>query len=188
MAPDLWRSYKSLRNLLFTTPRPHTNSENVSSLPQPYAKLRAPRAQLDGVTPAVLRLPDGQRTSGHLHVLSTGGGLLSLPNPLLQGSQVKLMFLTGAGSVLGGAEMLTPVNHNQQAFRFVSLAPNDQRRVRATIDRSRSANAAESQWIEKLRAAGSRNQYSRQRFVKLFAGVAGLVTLGLAAGAIYFFR
>jgi len=37
------------------------------------------------------------------------GGLLSLPSPIDQGSQVKLMFLTHTGAVLGAAEMLSPV-------------------------------------------------------------------------------
>ncbi len=160
----------------------------MSSLPQPYAKLRAPRAHLDGVTPAVLRLPDGQRASGRLQVLSTGGGLLALPNPLLQGSQVKLMFLTGAGSVLGGVEMLSPLNGTQQPFRFTSLATDDRRRIRATIDLTLPQNNAESLWIEKLRAAGANRDVSRKRFVKVFAGLAGLITLGLAAGAIYLLR
>ncbi len=39
------------------------------------------------------------------------------------------MFLTGAGSVLGGAEMLRPVTNALQPFRFISLAAEDHRRL-----------------------------------------------------------
>jgi len=161
----------------------------MSSLPQPYDQLRAPRVHLDGVIPAVLRFADGQRTSGRLEVLSTHGGLLSLSNPLTKGSQVKVMFLTGAGSVLGGAEMLSPVNRSQQAFRFVSLAADDARRIHETVRASLPFQSdAELQWIEKFRAAAAGQQEKRDWLPKLFAGIAGLVMIGLAAGAMYFFR
>jgi hypothetical protein len=41
--------------------------------------------------------------------------------PLQTDTQVKLMFVTPTGPVLGTAEMLNPVSWNQQPFRFVGL-------------------------------------------------------------------
>ena len=159
----------------------------MSGLPQLYSKQRAPRAHLAGVTPAVLRFPDGRRTSGQLQVLSTTGGLLSLSDPLDQGSQVKLMFLTGAGSVLGGAEMLSPVAGTLQPFRFTSLADDDQRRLGATIRASLPQDDVEPQWIEKFRAASVHRNSTQKRLAKLLVGAVGLVTL-CVAGAIYLLR
>jgi len=157
----------------------------MSCLPQLYSKMRAPRAHLAGVTPAVLRFADGRRTSGNLQVLSVTGGLLSLSDPLVQGSQVKLMFLTGAGSVLGGAEMLSPVAGTLQPFRFTSLAADDQRRLGATIQASLPQDNAEPLWIEKFRAASVHQNATQKWLLRLFVGAVTL--LGLA-GAIYLLR
>jgi hypothetical protein len=49
---------------------------------------------------------------------------------------VKLMFLTRTGSVLGVAEMLSPVSWDPQPFRFVTLYDDDRARLRATIQSS----------------------------------------------------
>ena len=67
----------------------------MGSLPQPSAPWRVPRARLKEATPAVLRFPNGQRIEANLQVISLTGGLLSISQPVVQGSQVKLMFLTG---------------------------------------------------------------------------------------------
>lgn len=146
----------------------------MSSLPQ-----RAPRVHLAGTTPAVLRFADGRRASGKLQVVSLTGGLLSLSNPVVQGSQVKLMFLTRAGSVLGGAEMLNPIASDLQPFRFVSLASSDQRRLGATIQPSYHQQP-EEQWIEKFRAASANRSQPRRQLFKL-AGAIGLVAAALAS-------
>jgi len=146
----------------------------MGSLPQ-----RAPRVHLAGTTPAVLRFPDGRRASGKLQVVSLTGGLLSLSSPLVQGSQVKLMFVTRAGSVLGGAEMLSPIANDLQPFRFVSLAAGDQRRLGATIQPS-PPQPFEEQWIEKFRAASANRHQPRNRLLKL-AGAVGLLGLVLAS-------
>lgn len=155
----------------------------MNGLPQLYSQQRSPRVHLTDATPAVLRFQDGHRTSGKLEVVSLTGGLLVLPNPLDQGSQVKLMFLTRTGSVLGAAEMLDPVSSTQQPFRFVSLPAQDQRRL-GTIIRSTLGNTTEQEWIEKLRAAANANP-RRGRIVKMVMGAAGIVTL-CVAGAMYF--
>jgi hypothetical protein len=156
----------------------------MNSLPQLYSNQRAPRARLAGVTPAVLRLQDGHRTSGNLQVLSLCGGLLSLSETLVQGSQVKVMFLTRNGSVLGGAEMLPPVTSRLQPFRFVSLATDDRRRVGATIRAAQLHDNCEPQWIAKFRAASvHQNAKLRKRF-QLGVAAAGLVAVAVAA-AVY---
>jgi hypothetical protein len=150
-----------------------------------YAHVRAPRVQLADLTPAVLRFQDGQRASGELQVLSVTGGLLSLPSPIDRGSQVKLMFLTHTGAVLGAAEMLSPVTSKQQPFRFVSLPMDDRRRLGEAIQSSldlKTANhdVAEQKWMEKLRAASSRENQPRGRLLKFAVGAAalGIIAVG----------
>jgi len=155
----------------------------MNGLPQLYSRQRSPRVQLTDATPAVLRFQDGHRTSGKLQVVSLTGGLLTLPDPLVQGSQVKLMFLTRTGSVLGAAEMLDPVSGSLQPFRFVSLPAKDQRRL-GDIIRSTLGTTTEQEWIEKLRAAANATP-QRGRLFKMVMGAAGILTLGLA-GAMYF--
>ena len=86
---------------------------------------RAERVRLDESIPAVVRFNDGNRTSGRLKVVSMTGGLLSLSRPVRQGSVGKLMFLTPAGSVLGSAEMLTPMSWELQPFKFVGFSGDD---------------------------------------------------------------
>ena len=147
----------------------------MSSLPQ-----RAPRAYLDAATPAVLRFQDGQRTSGTLHVVSLTGGLLSLSNPLVRGSRVKLMFLTRTGSILGGAEMLSPLSSDLQPFRFVSLDISDRHRLGATIQASLQVGY-EQQWIEKFRAASAHRRPPRRQRLKHLLGAVGLATLACAS-------
>src|SRR5208282_2643129 len=79
------------------------------------------------------RFQSGRRVRGKLQVVSVTGGLLNLSTPLDQGSRVKLMFMTGAGTVLGTAEMLPSVSDTQQPSRFVGIDENDERRLRDVI-------------------------------------------------------
>ena len=106
---------------------------------------RPDRVHFSETTPAVLRLADGNRTSGKLKVVSITGGLLSLPRPMRQGLIAKLMFLTSAGSVLGAAEMLTPLSWELQPFKFVSLPDDDHTRLRSAIKTSLEQNKRERQ-------------------------------------------
>jgi hypothetical protein len=161
----------------------------MDGLSQLHANLRAPRVHLADSTPAVLRFQDGQRASGNLQVFSLTGGLLSLPTPINQGSQVKLMFLTHTGPVLGAAEMLSPVTRTQQAFRFVSLQVDDRRRLGAAVQSSLNMNlanedAAEQKWMDKLRAASNHGSQPRGRIFKFAAGAVALGLLGLGC-AVY---
>lgn len=117
-----------------------------------------------------------------LQVISLTGGLLSVPQALIQGSQVKLMFLTGCGSVLGAAEMLCPISDALQPFRFISLAADDHRRLGDLIWEHSSQNKFDQIWIEKLRTASAQQTESlRWRFGR--AEAFGLLTLGLATAA-----
>jgi hypothetical protein len=154
----------------------------MSSPPQSRPQWRFPRAHLESDTPTVLRFPDGQRMGAKLHVISLSGGLVSLSQPVVQGSRVKLMFLTGVGCVLGGAEMLRPVSNGLQPFRFVSLAADDQRRLEALIWQRSGQNQAERAWIEKLRTASAEHNGPRHWRLKV-AGVAGLFMIGVATAA-----
>jgi hypothetical protein len=155
----------------------------MGSSPQSRPPWRCPRAHLDGNNPIVLRFPNGQRIGANLQVISVTGGLLSLSKSVDQGSRVRLMFLTEAGSVLGGAEMLPPVSDRLQPFRFISLPADDQRRVGVLIGEW-SQNKSELAWIEKLRAASA--QHNEPAFWRFkLAGVIGLLTIGLAIAAAY---
>jgi hypothetical protein len=152
----------------------------MSSPPQVRAPWRVPRVRLEGDTPAVLRFPTGQSMGASLQVISLTGGLLAVPQALIQGSHVKLMFLTGCGAVLGAAEMLRPISDALQPFRFVSLAADDHRRLGALIWEHQ--NRFDQVWIEKLRAASARQDESLGwHFGR--AEAFGLFTLGLAAAA-----
>jgi hypothetical protein len=164
----------------------------MDGLSQLHAQLRAPRINLADFTPAVLRFQDGQRASGKLQVLSVNGGLLSLPRPINQGSQVKVMFLTHTGPVLGAAEMLSPMTSTQQPFRFVSLQVDDRRRLGAAIQSTLNQHllnkdAAEQKWMEKLRAASSGENQPRRRMLKFASGALALGILGVGC-AFYFIR
>ncbi|MGA2647356.1 MAG: hypothetical protein ABSF15_21830 [Candidatus Sulfotelmatobacter sp.] len=154
----------------------------MSTLPHTSSPWRVPRLYLEEATPAVLRFANGQSIGANLNVVSLTGGLISLPRLVVPGSRVKLIFLTGAGSVLGGAEMLRPVANALQPFRFVSLAADDHRRLGALIRDQSSPSATEQVWIEKLRAASARQNGAQPWRLKL-AGAVGLVTFGLATAA-----
>jgi hypothetical protein len=151
------------------------------NLPESRPSSRFPRARLEGNNPTVLRLPNGQNVGASLKVVSLSGGLLSLAQPVLQGSQVKLIFLTGSGAVLGGAEMLRPMTDRLQPFRFVSLNTDDQRRLGAMIGEQTSKTAPDPDWIEKLRSASAR--HSKPRRWRLGVSILGLFVIGLATVA-----
>jgi len=157
----------------------------MNALPQLDSKPRVPRLRFENSTPAVLRFHDGQRISGELQVVSLTGGLLSLPTPLTQGSRVKVMFVTDAGSVLGGVEMLSPVSSTQQPFRFVSLAVQDRRRLESIIPVSVYHDITEPDWMKKLRAVSEDRYAPPPSRVKLAVLAVSLMALGLA-GATFF--
>jgi hypothetical protein len=85
-------------------------------------------------------------------VISVTGGLLSLSNPLEQGSRFNLMFLTDTGTVVGTAEMLPSISSTQQPFRFVTIDENHERRLRDVIQSSVDQNRSEQRSIVRDRA------------------------------------
>src|ERR1700690_70926 len=146
--------------------------------PAPSAR-RAPRIRPTEYTPAVIRFPSGDSVTGNLEVVSSTGGLLRLSKPLILGTRIKLLFLTESGPVLGTAEMLSAISWTHQPFRFVALAYGDQRRLQAVtgcssklempipeqtsriLDAEQGIVDAENQWIDKYRAAVTRNPQRR---------------------------
>lgn len=123
-------------------------------LPQYNAQRRAERVRLDESIPAVVRFNDGNRASGRLKVVSLTGGLLSLARPVRQGSVGKLMFLTPAGSVLGSAEMLTPMSWELQPFKFVDFSGDDHGRLETAIQ----------SYLQKKRKDDQKQQNDRGEF------------------------
>ena len=163
----------------------------MNALPHARPDGRAPRFNLSGLTPAVLRFEDGHRTKAQLEVISLTGGMLNLPKPVEGESQVKLMFLTPTGPVLGTAEMLKPVSWSQQPFRFVSLEHDDQSRLQASIQTSfgQADNKKEDEqqeWIEKYRAALDCRPVPRKRLFSSPLAAIALAMLSLGS-AIYLF-
>jgi hypothetical protein len=152
----------------------------MAYLPQSLDTRRPARARLADITPAVLRSPDGGCTTGELQVVSLSGGLLALRQPLHQGSNVKLLFLTPSGPVLGAAEMLSPVTHSQQPFRFTGIDREDFNRLQSTIQTSLYPKSDDEAWIEKYRAAVSQVEPSRNGISRtiFWTFTLGLLALG----------
>jgi len=123
----------------------------VTQFLQTEAKSRSPRLQFAHTTPAILRFQSGRRVRAKLQVISLTGGLLCLSSPLDQGSRVKLLFLTDAGTVLGTAEMLASISDTQQPFRFVIIDEGDERKLRDLIQSSLDQNRCEQRSIVKDR-------------------------------------
>jgi hypothetical protein len=128
------------------------DSVPMAYLPTKQVLWRAPRTRFAETTPAVLRCQDGRRVRGKLQIISLTGGLLGLSRPLDQGSQVKLMFLTHEGSVLGAAEMLSPVTWGLQPFKFVKLHDDDEFRLQAAIQSSLEQKRHDYGQMERHRA------------------------------------
>jgi len=124
----------------------------MNSFPQSQPTERATRVNVTERTPAVLRLDDGRRVTGKLKVISLTGGLLSVTRPVETGTSAKVMFLTGAGMVLGAAKMLSPLSWELQPFRFVSLTCCDHDRLKTTIQQSMDRSRTHHVQIERSRA------------------------------------
>ena len=124
----------------------------MTQLLQTEPNRRPPRVQFTHTPEAVLRFQSGHRVRGKLQVISVAGGLLSLSSLLDQGSRVKLMFLTDAGTVVGTAEMLPSISGTLQPFRFVVIDESDERRLRDVIQSSADQSRVEQRSIVKGRA------------------------------------
>ena len=157
----------------------------MNTLPQSLnTGSRPTRVRFADSTPAVLRFPDGRRTTGQLQIVSMTGGLLSVPKPLDKGSQVKVMFLTDRGPVLGAAEMLAPLTWGQQPFRFLALRDDDRRILGSAIQSSLGQKSSEQEWIEKYRAALLQDESPQKPLSRV---ILGLLTVGvLCLGSIFY--
>lgn len=156
----------------------------MASLPQPYRITRSPRLRLNDATPAVIRREDGHRDQAELKTISMTGGLLGLSVSLNRGSQVRLMFVTRAGAILGSAEMLKPVAWDLQPFRFLSLDESSRRRLKTTIQPMAPAEPDADAWIKKYRAAVAHGHQPRKRvFRTIFTAL--MVAAACACAAIY---
>jgi hypothetical protein len=111
----------------------------MTHFPQPHPSRRAARVQLGASVLAAIRLEDGRHAKAKLATVSATGGLLQLPRPLAQGDFVEVAFQTQSGPVRGMAEILSPTRKMTdgvlQAFRFVALEDDDNRRLRTSLDR-----------------------------------------------------
>ena len=109
-----------------------------------------------------------------------------MSGPVQPDSQVKLMFVTPTGPVLGTAEMLQPVSVSKQPFRFVALEQDDRRRLQVSIQSSFGRARQEQEWIEKYRAT---LDYRRPEKSRLFSSHLAALALGMLSlgSAIYVF-
>jgi hypothetical protein len=109
----------------------------MTHYPQTNPTHRATRIQL-ATTPALVKLGDGQKAKGNIHMVSTTGGLLQLAQALSEGDFVEVAFQTQSGNVQGMAEMLNPIRKGQgsvfQAFRFVALGDEDHSKLRRAVE------------------------------------------------------
>jgi hypothetical protein len=153
----------------------------MTSLPQLHEGRRPDRLRLAEHTPAVLRLQDGTCTTGDLQIVSLSGGLLGMSMPLRPSAPVKLLFVSGAGPILGTAEMLDPITRSQQPFRFVSLGVEDLCKLQTTIQSALYPRNDEDDWIQKYRAAISRVEPPQRNFSPIWWGAATLALLSTAS-------
>ena len=149
----------------------------VSYSPQQHGNRRVSRFRLTDRTPVLLQFQNGQRAAGELHVISRNGGLLLLPEPVVQGAMVQLMFQTHRGAVLGTAEMLRPINAVQQPFRFLVLPEDHQHTLQVAFQSGVYRNIDEQELIEELRASVAKwtpPPKKRRLFVRVLLGLVAL--------------
>ncbi len=110
----------------------------MTHFPQPHPSRRAARVQLGASVLAAIRFEDGRHAKAKLQTISATGGLLRLPRPLAEGDFVEVAFQTQSGPVRAMAEILSPMAKTKdgalQAFRFVALEDDDNRRLRTSLD------------------------------------------------------
>ena len=89
---------------------------------------RAPRANLQGMISAAIRLQNGRQLSGKLRTLSITGGLLDASTYIEERTWVKLTIYLSSGAVNTLAEMMFPMRGGAgylQPFRFVRLGSEE---------------------------------------------------------------
>src|ERR1700688_1565036 len=122
----------------WTRRRGTVQADIMTHFPQPHPSRRAARVQLGDVVLAAIRLEDGRHAKAKLQSISITGGLLQLPQALVEGDFVEVAFQTQSGPVHGMAEILNPTRKTVegvlQPFRFVALDDDDHRRLRTSLD------------------------------------------------------
>jgi hypothetical protein len=110
----------------------------MTHFPQPHPSRRAARVQLGASVLAAIRFEDGRHAKAKLQTISATGGLLRVPRPLAEGDFVEVAFQTQSGPVRAMAKILSPMAKTKdgalQAFRFVALEDDDNRRLRTSLD------------------------------------------------------
>jgi hypothetical protein len=83
-----------------------------------------------------LRFEDGRHTSGKLRTVSQTGGVLQVSKPLVPGTLLEVIFMSSSGSVLGLAELLSPISTTLkclQPFKFIMFDDDDYQRLTCLI-------------------------------------------------------
>lgn len=153
----------------------------MTSLPHFSDLRRPPRLRLAEHTPAVLRMDNGTCTTAELQVISLTGGLLSLAAPITPSLTSKLLFISSSGPVVGSAEMLQPLTHVQQPFRFTSMDGEYMCRLQSVIQTALYPTLEQDEWIRKYRAAVALIEPPRQK--RRWLNVAAILALITSASA-----
>lgn len=156
----------------------------MQPLPQTFPHQRPVRVRLAQPIPAVLRAQDGACTKGELQVVSSTGGLLSVPIPLHRSLQIKLLFVTSAGPVMGAAEMLDPVTYTQQPFRFLKMDGGTTNRLQLAIKDALYPLSSEEDWVRQYRSAISDSEPRHLHLPKILTVGLTLALLSLGGAAI----
>jgi len=96
------------------------------------------------------------------------------------------MFVSDGGSVLGKAEMLSPLSRTQQAFRFVALDRINRRNLQLGIQSHLNQTSDEDRWIAKYRSATVHGAPSRRGALKIVLGSVAFGMLVLIGAACFF--
>jgi len=155
----------------------------MQTLPQTFPHQRPVRVRLPQPIPAVLRAKDGACTKGELQVVSATGGLLSLPVPLHRSLQIKLLFVTSAGPVMGAAEMLDPITYTQQPFRLLKMDGGTVNRLQLAIKDALNPAGAEDEWVQRYRSAITNGETRRLPISRSLTIAVTLALLSLGGGA-----
>ncbi len=101
--------------------------------PQPHSSQRARRFRVSDATPMAIVFSDGMQISGRLQTVSTTGGSAEMESLLPASTLVHLTIKTGLGPIGAVAEMLSPIDGDHQAFRFIALDEADRTRLQQFI-------------------------------------------------------
>ncbi len=93
---------------------------------------RAPRFNVPKGEKALISV-GSRRLQGLLRVLSLNGGRMRLSESVVPGTFAEIRMRTISGPFTAAIELLEVDRTNTQAFRFVQIAPTDQRRLEGAL-------------------------------------------------------